>query len=206
MISTVKKVLACAALFASVLWASAQTESASKQNAGYLEFQNSYKLRPLDVLNMKVFQEPDLDTVYRIGANGMVILPLVNAVKVGGLTLQDAQKLIKELYEKDYLVNAEVSLFIQEYSPMRVYVTGQVNHPGDVLFPPEEQMTLSKAVAMAQGTTRLANTRSVIVKRKLADGSTKVYDVDLRAILSDKNVKDFPVYDGDTVEVPEAIF
>ena len=202
----VKSIIASIAFSAAVLGAFAQTEPAFKPNASYLEFQNSYKLRPLDVLNMKVFQEPDLDTVYKIGANGVIILPLINAVKVGGLTLQDAQKRIKELYEKDYLVNADVTLYIMEYSPMRVYVTGQVNRPGEVLFPPEEQMTLSKAVAMASGTTRLANTRSVTIKRKLADGSTKVYDVDLKAILNDKNAKDFPVYDGDTVEVPEAIF
>ena len=202
----VKSIIASIAFSAAVLGAFAQTAPAFKPNASYLEFQNSYKLRPLDVLNMKVFQEPDLDTVYKIGANGVIILPLINAIKVGGLTLQDAQKRIKELYEKDYLVNADVTLYIMEYSPMRVYVTGQVNRPGEVLFPPEEQMTLSKAVAMASGTTRLANTRSVTIKRKLADGSTKVYDVDLKAILNVKNAKVFPVYDGDTIEVAESIF
>ena len=74
----------------------------------------SYRLRPLDVVQMKVFQEPDLDTVYKIGNNGCIVLPLVGTVKVGGLTLQDAQRLVKELYEKDYLVKAEVSLFIAE--------------------------------------------------------------------------------------------
>ena len=113
---------------------------------------------------------------------------------------------IKELYEKDYLVNADVSIFIAEYSPQRVYVIGQVNRNGEVIFPPEETMTLSKAIAGAMGPTRLANTRSVNVKRKMADGSIKVFEVDLRAILNDKSVKDFPVYDGDTIEVPEAIF
>ena len=122
------------------------------------------------------------------------------------MTVQDAQKRIKELYEKDYLVNADVSIFIAEYSPQRVYVIGQVNRNGEVIFPPEETMTLSKAIAGAMGPTRLANTRSVNVKRKMADGSIKVFEVDLRAILNDKSVKDFPVYDGDTIEVPEAIF
>ena len=136
----------------------------------------------------------------------MIVMPLIESVKVAGLTVQDAQKRIKELYEKDYLVNADVSIFIAEYSPQRVYVIGQVNRNGEVIFPPEETMTLSKAIAGAMGPTRLANTRSVNVKRKMADGSIKVFEVDLRAILNDKSVKDFPVYDGDTIEVPEAIF
>ena len=47
--------------------------------------ESQYKLRPLDVLTIKVFQEPDLDTVYKISQNGMIVLPLVNAVKSRGL-------------------------------------------------------------------------------------------------------------------------
>ena len=146
----------------------------------------AYRLKPLDVIEMRVFQEQDMDTLCKIGA---IILPLINNVKVAGLTLQQAQSRIKELYEKDYLVNANVSLYIREYAPQRVYVIGQVNRPGEVLFPPEEEMTLSRAIAGAMGTTRIANLRSLNVKRKMPD----------------KNAKDFPIYDGDTIEVTESI-
>lgn len=197
------------ALFSALVFAAVSASVLSAQDIDMnsaLEKHNSYKLRPLDVLTIKVFQEPDLDSVYKIGADGTIVLPLINSVRVGGLTLQDAQQLIKQLYEKEYLVNASVAIFISEYAPQRVYVIGQVNTPGDVMFPPEEQMTLSKAIAGAKGTTRLANLRSIIVKRRLADGTTKVFDVDLKAIFNDKQAKDFPVYDGDTIEVPEAIF
>lgn len=165
----------------------------------------AYRLKPLDVIEMRVFQEQDMDTLCKIGANGEIILPLINNVKVAGLTLQQAQSKIKELYEKDYLVNANVSLYIREYAPQRVYVIGQVNRPGEVLFPPEEEMTLSRAIAGAMGTTRIANLRSLNVKRKMPDGTIKVFEVDLKAILSDKNAKDFPIYDGDTIEVTESI-
>jgi len=165
----------------------------------------AYRLKPLDVIEMRVFQEQDMDTLCKIGANGEIILPLINNVKVAGLTLQQAQSRIKELYEKDYLVNANVSLYIREYAPQRVYVIGQVNRPGEVLFPPEEEMTLSRAIAGAMGATRIATLRSLIVKRKMPDGTIKVFEVDLKAILSDKNAKDFPIYDGDTIEVTESI-
>ena len=167
---------------------------------------SQYKLRPLDVLTVKVFQEPDLDTVYKVSQNGMIVLPLINAVKVSGLTVQEAQKQIKALYEKDYLVNADVSIFISEYSPQRVYVIGQVNRPGEVIFPPEESMTLSKAIAGAMGTTRLANLRAINIKRILPGGEVKVFEIDFRAILNKDGAKDFPVLDGDTIEVQEAMF
>ncbi len=167
---------------------------------------SQYKLRPLDVLTIKVFQEPDLDTVYKISQNGMIVLPLINAVKVSGMTVQEAQAHIKALYEKDYLVKADVTIFISDYSPQRVYVIGQVNRPGEVIFPPEETMTLSKAIAGAMGTTRLANLRSVNVKRVLEGGEVKVFEVDFRAILNNDKARDFPVLDGDTIEVQEAMF
>ena len=188
--------------FAGLLFAAFSVFAA---NANYTK-NSLYKLRPLDVLTIKVFQEPDLDTVYKVSQNGMIVLPLINAVKVSGLTVQEAQKLIKELYEKDYLVNADVSIFISEYSPQRVYVIGQVNMPGEVVFPPEETMTLSKAIAGASGTTRLANLRSINVKRLLSNGEVKVFEVDFRAILNNDQAKDFPIYEGDTIEVPEAMF
>lgn len=167
---------------------------------------SQYKLRPLDVLTVKVFQEPDLDTIYKVSQNGMIVLPLINAVKVSGLTVQEAQKQIKALYEKDYLVKADVSIFISEYSPQRVYVIGQVNRPGEVMFPPEESMTLSKAIAGAMGTTRLANLRAINIKRILPGGEVKVFEIDFRAILNKDGAKDFPVLDGDTIEVQEAMF
>ena len=188
--------------FAGLLFAAFSVFAA---NANYTK-NSLYKLRPLDVLTIKVFQEPDLDTVYKVSQNGMIALPPINAVTATRLTVQEAQKLIKELYEKDYLVNADVSIFISEYSPQRVYVIGQVNRPGEVVFPPEETMTLSKAIAGASGTTRLANLRSINVKRLLSNGEVKVFEGDFRAILNNDQAKDFPIYEGDTIEVPEAMF
>lgn len=196
MIKFFKRFLVIATLFASVH--SFATDSATGMS--------QYKLRPLDVLTVKVFQEPDLDTIYKVSQNGMIVMPLINAVKVSGLTVQEAQKQIKALYEKDYLVKADVSIFISEYSPRRVYVIGQVNRPGEVMFPPEENMTLSKAIAGAMGTTRLANLRAINIKRTLPGGEVKVFEIDFRAILNKEGAKDFPVLDGDTIEVQEAMF
>ena len=167
---------------------------------------SSYQLSPLDVLQVKVYNEPDLDTIYKISADGFVVMPLIGQVKVGGLTVSAAQAKMKELFEKDYLVTADVSIFVMEYAPRRVYVIGQVNRPGEALFPPEEGLTLSKAIAGAGGTTRIAKDRGINVKRKLSDGTIRVFEVDLKAILNDKNATDFPLQDGDTIEVQESAF
>ncbi len=166
----------------------------------------SYRLSPLDVLNIKVFQEPDLDTVYKVNADGEIVMPLIGAVRIGGLTVSDAQSRIKELYEKDYLVNANITIFVAEYAPRRVYVIGQVLRPGEVLFPVEQELTLSRAIANAGGPSRIAKTSAINVKRKLADGTIRVFEVDLDAILNDKTATDFPLRDNDTIEVRESAF
>ena len=171
-----------------------------------LKAKDSYRLSPLDVLNIKVFQEPDLDTTYKVSADGYIVMPLIGSVSVAGLTVADAQKKIKELYEQDYLVNANISIFVMEYAPRRVYVIGQVNRPGEIVFPNEEGLTLSRAIANAGGTTRIAATRSINVKRKFPNGTIRVFEIDLRAILNDKNATDFPLKDGDTIEVQESHF
>jgi hypothetical protein len=67
-------------------------------------------------------------------------------------------------------------------------------------------MTLSKAIAGAMGTTRLANLRAINIKRTLPGGEVKVFEIDFRAILNKEGAKDFPVLDGDTIEVQEAMF
>ncbi len=166
----------------------------------------SYRLSPLDVLNIKVFQEPDLDTIYKVNADGEIVMPLIGAVRIGGLTVSDAQSRIKELYEKDYLVNANITIFVAEYAPRRVYVIGQVLRPGEVLFPVEQELTLSRAIANAGGPSRIAKTSAINVKRKLADGTIRVFEVDLDAILNDKTATDFPLRDNDTIEVRESAF
>ena len=60
--------------------------------AAFAQKEVTYKLRPLDVIEMRVFQEQDMDTLCRVSATGEIVLPLINSVKVAGLSLQDAQR------------------------------------------------------------------------------------------------------------------
>ncbi len=192
-----------AAFFACVQTVNAQTALSTQQS---LKVSFKYKLRPLDLLEIRVFQEPDLQKTVRVAADGTIDLPLIGRLEVKGLTIQESQEKIRALYDKDYIVNPQVSVFILEYSPQRVHVIGQVNRNGEVRFPPEERMTLSKAIADAGGPTRIANKSSIIIKRRMPDGTTATFEQNLNKILSDENTVDFPLEDGDTIEVKESIF
>ncbi len=180
--------------------------TANPKNLGKSGVTANYTLRPTDLLRVEVFQEEDLKKEVRVTADGTVILPLIGQVKVGGMTLTAAQKLIQELYAKDYLVDPQVTVLIMQYAERRVHVHGQVNNPGWVLIPAEEEMTLSQAVAGAKGTTLRSNPRAIKLKRTLPNGESLTQEFDLEDILRDSTTKDIKVEDGDSIYVPERIF
>jgi polysaccharide export outer membrane protein len=166
----------------------------------------NYVLRPSDRLAFTVFQEPDMAQEVQIQADGSISLPLIGKIKVGGMTLSDARDAIYELYNRDYLVNPQISLRVIEFSPRWVKVLGQVNDPGNIPIPPDRDMTLLEAIGGAKGFTRIANMRTVKLKRTNEDGETITLTIDAEEILNDEDVRDIPVYDGDSIFVEERRF
>lgn len=163
-------------------------------------------LRPGDVLELMVFQEPDLESTVRLSATGEAIFPLIGSVPIAGLTASEAQELLFSLYNEQFLINPQINLRLVEYAPRRVQVLGQVNQPGFVEIPPEARFTLLQAIAGAEGLTRLGNRRSVQIRRPVNDVETKIIEVDLDRILSRAEEEDLPVYVGDTIFVGERLF
>ncbi|MBO7521443.1 MAG: polysaccharide export protein [Opitutales bacterium] len=176
----------------------AQTASAQEKDV------SSYRLRPMDVVQMSVFQEPELSNIdARIVSDGTIILPLIGKVKISELTLIEAQQKITQLYEQDYLQKPQVSLFIREYAKQSCSVLGFVARPCEYEFPREEadKMTITKVIAGCNGFSPRANRRAVIVTRQ---GIAKPFTINVRAILKGDE-PDFPIKNGDVIEVPEDI-
>jgi polysaccharide export outer membrane protein len=166
---------------------------------------STYVLSPNDVVEMRVFQEDDLLTKVRVARDGSVSIPLIGVVQIGGKTLEEATRLIRDLFDKDYLVNPQVSLSVLEYAKRRFTVLGQVQKPGTYEIPGEETVTLLQAVAMAGGYTRLANPGKITVSRTVAGQRTTLL-VDGRALASDASARPFLVMPEDTITVAERIF
>lgn len=164
---------------------------------------SNYLLKPSDLIEIQVFQEPDLHKQIRVEADGTIVLPLINRVTVGDLSIDEAQKRIEELYNKDYLVNPQVSLLVLEYHIRKVDILGQVNSPGPVEIPPNRVLTLVEAISRAGSFTRLAKRTAVQVTRIEKDGKKTVFELDADKMMGESESVDFPLKDGDTVFVPE---
>lgn len=91
---------------------------------------NEYQVGGGDVLEVKVFGEPELDRVVRVSADGVISLPLIGRVNVNGLTPLQVADRVTVLFGKDYLVNPQVTVYVKEYVSKQVQILGAVKAPG----------------------------------------------------------------------------
>lgn len=160
---------------------------------------DEYKIAPRDVLQVAVFQVPDLNRTVQVDAKGSLTLPLLGNVKVGGRTLLQAQDEIAAKLSKTYMRSPQVTLSLVK-SGQRVTINGAVKNPAVVTI--EGKLTLNQAIAQTGGLSELGNSERVHVAR--VDGE-QVKDVifNLEAIQSGK-VPDPTLYGGDIVVVEDS--
>ncbi len=166
---------------------------------------SSYHLSPNDVLEIKVYREPDLDTKVRIAKDGTGTFPLIGTLRLGGKTVDQATTYIRDLLEADYIVNPQVTVHVVEYSKRRFTILGQLQKPGAYEIPNEERVTLLQAVAMAGGFTRMADTSHISVKRSV-QGREMIFNLNARAMAKNRDVESFEIFPDDTITVGERIF
>jgi len=154
-----------------------------------------------DLLDISVFDNPELTQQVRVGADGKAQLALIGSTQLAGLTGQEASEMVaRELREHNFLLRPQVNVLIKEYSSQGVSVMGEVQHPGvyQVLGP----RTLLDVVSMAGGLTNAADTR-ITVKRRTGteeNVTVKLKNDDAQSALSN----DVQIYPGDLVLVPRA--
>ena len=161
----------------------------------------NYILKPSDVLEVNVYQEPDLQKQVRIEADGTVALALIGKVRVAGMTVAESQALVTDLYNRDYLVDPQISVLVVSFAPKFVHVLGMVGMPGKIMIEPDQNLSLIDAIAQCRGVTRLGNPKKVRIKRK--DGS-KPFDVNYDEIRRG-DATDIFLKEGDTITVPERV-
>lgn len=165
-------------------------------------------LKAGDKLQMLVYREADLTSLVTIDKSGSILLPLIGEIKVSGMTVKQARSQITDLYNRDYLVNPQVTLnhLAETEEPGRVTVIGRVGSAGAYSLPKgAKQMPLLEAIALAGGFTRYASTSGVKIRRR-ENGTQKVYTVNAKKLAEDPKAQQFFVIPGDHITVSERIF
>lgn len=189
-------VLACGAL-----GAAAQTNAAAAAATANAE----YRLGAGDVVRIVVYQNTDLTLETRVSETGFISYPLLGAVRIGGLGVSAAEKLIADGLKSGNFVKApQVTLLLLQIKGNQASVLGQVNRPGR--YPIETaDMRLSDLLANAGG---VATTGSdVVVVTGTRDGKPVRYEIDLPSVFGaggESRANDILVQNGDVLWVDRA--
>jgi polysaccharide export outer membrane protein len=162
-----------------------------------------YQLRPTDVLQVKVFQEEDLTREVSVSKEFTISLPLIGNVDVRNRSVRQVEELIRDLYNRDFLVNPQVTLIVLRYAERSVNVIGMVNSPQAVPFPNERGLTLLEAIARAGGFNRLADRSKVSITRTDDNGNTTTFTVDAVRMIGGRSDTQIPLQVNDVINVPE---
>jgi polysaccharide biosynthesis/export protein len=163
--------------------------------------ERAYRIGPFDLLKIQVFQVAALSSEVRVDDAGLVLMPLIGAVKVGGLTPAEAEQAIASKLGESYLQNPQVRIFVSEYASQKVTVIGQVKKPG--VFPVAGRTTLMQAIALAGGLDVVAKKEEIVVFRKQPTGTVNAYVVNMEAIEEGK-LTDPVIVGDDRIVVPKS--
>ena len=137
-------------------------KSRSGSEAQAVELDTDYKIGPQDVLRIDVWKEAEISRTVPVRPDGKISLPLLNDVQAAGLTAMQLSTVISEGLRK-FINSPQVTVSVSEINSRRVYVTGEVTHPGSMPLLPN--MTVLQALSSAGGFTQFARIKNIYVLR-----------------------------------------
>jgi polysaccharide biosynthesis/export protein len=157
-----------------------------------------YRLGAGDKLRIEVYKDAQLSQSVQVRPDGKVTLPLIGDMEAAGLTPIELRDRIATSL-KEYVTNPTVTVIVVEALASRVYVMGEVTHPGTMdLHGPT---TILQALAMAGGFKEFANTKDVKVLRPKGGTGVETIHFNYKDVLTGE-AKPFYLRPGDTIVVP----
>jgi polysaccharide biosynthesis/export protein len=177
---------------------------------------HDYVIGGRDILDIKVYEEPDLSGGFRVSSEGYISFPLAGRVEVSGLTPSQLEERLEALLGDGYLAKPRVMVFLVGYHSKEVSILGAVREPG--VYPIKSgKETLLEMVSRAEGINAregmgLAGNDVFIfrpVARKDDSGNisegVKCVRIDLQNLLRKGDMSlNLPIKGNDTIYVPLA--
>jgi protein involved in polysaccharide export with SLBB domain len=132
---------------------------------------DNYIIGPEDVLDIDVFNVPELAKSVRVANDGTISLALIGQVEAAGLTSDQLREKVEKKYSQTYLQDPHVSVFVKEFHAQPVSVIGAVEQPG--LYQLTGPRTLIEMLSMAGGLAKRTSApagRTLYVTRKSGFG------------------------------------
>jgi len=157
-----------------------------------------YRFEVDDEISIKVFQQPELDTVVRVSPDGTISVVLLSETRVVGLTADELKAKLVSAFGK-YIRDPQVSVSVRNFANRKIFVGGEVERPG--LMPLVGGMNALGAVLMAGGFKSTARTDSVVLIRNAGNNQPIASRLNLKDVLQ-KGKPDIALQSFDVVYVP----
>jgi polysaccharide export outer membrane protein len=176
-------------------------EAASSDKSAEKPGANLYVIGPLDVLTIKVWNNPNLTGMLDVQDDGMISLALIGQVKADGLTIEQLKNTLTTKLN-EFIQNPEVTVQITKSNSRKFYIMGEgASRQG--AFPLNGKMTISEALANAGGFRDFANLKKIYVLRKSENYKEK-HLFNYKDVIAGKHVEqDIQVENGDRIVIPQ---
>ena len=205
-------------------------EEAHSLNSPLTVGREDYHMGPEDLIDISVFEVPELSRTVRVSATGEISLPLIGTVMVAGQSPIALEQMLRDTLRRTYINDPQVVVFMREFHSDPVSVMGAVKMPGNYQI--QTHKTLVEVLAMAQGFTegpaRLPG-RDIVVTRKVTrnensgartgeagatgadpgvgskSGDPEIVEVPIKELMNGGDPKwNIAIYPGDVVKVVPA--
>jgi polysaccharide biosynthesis/export protein len=161
-----------------------------------------YLLGEGDILNINVYDHPDLKTTVRISGNGQITVPLIGQMDAANVSVNDLSEKIEALLADGYIVNPQVSIFVESFRSRKATILGEVNSPG--LYELAGYTSLLELISTAGGLTADAASAAIVHRKSSADEKERKIDINLRRLMEGgAGADNIQIIDGDNVFIPK---
>jgi polysaccharide export outer membrane protein len=179
-----------------------------------------YRIGTHDLLEINVFEAPELNRSLRVSAGGEISMPLIGQVQVGALTAREIEDVLESRLN-DFMNAPHVGVFVSAMESHAVSVAGAVKKPG--VFQLRESKSLIEMISLAEGladdagdtvtimrATGLSSSSEAVagsaaVPANDASHNQETVHVNLRDLLESGDPRfNLPVYPGDIVKIAPA--
>jgi polysaccharide export outer membrane protein len=152
-----------------------------------------------DIIRVNVWKEPEVSQTVVVRTDGNISLPLINEVKVSGMTPLQIQDMVAEKL-KGFLNSPQVTVTVIEIRSKRAFITGEVARPGTYSL--NAQTTVLQLIAQAGGFTPFARKDSIVVLRTEEGRQSRLKFKYKEVVQGKKTEQNIALHPGDTVVVP----
>ena len=161
-----------------------------------------YTIGPEDILEIKFWQDNNLDALVKVRQDGKISLDIIGEVQASGMTTGELEREIVRQMSRYNKAISQAVVRVSEYGSQKVYITGQILNPGKYTF--EEIPDLWTIINEAGGITETGDLTRVMIIRS-GDHAGEVEVVNVADMVASGNVNSLPrLRAGDTIEISRA--